>query len=270
MSCCSLAALLIDSKDVTLLRKGVGLKTALIFVVLCCMTGCASTSQNPQAADSEVKNPDPFESFNRYTFAFNDALDRWMLKPVAKGYRFVTPDFMEHGVSNFFSNLSEVPNIVNDILQWKWAKASKGTGRFLVNSTLGFGGLIDVAQHAGVSASDGESFGQTFSHWGLPDGPYIVLPFLGPATVTDLAGLPFDWSVNPITYVPDTATRYGLISLGLLNTRANLLDAENLVSGDRYVFIRDVYLQRRGYLVSDGEGDLESLEADFEGFDEDF
>lgn len=249
---------------------------SLKLLVLCLCVGvsaCASTPQNETSDNAEVKNPDPFEKVNRVTFAFNDTLDQWILKPVAKGYKAITPDVVELGVSNFFDNLQEVPNVVNDLLQGKWNKAAYDGGRFVFNSTFGVAGLFDIAKYGGLTKNDPESFGQTFSYWGLSEGPYLVLPFLGPSTVTDAIGLPIGWEIHPLEGVEDEQSRISLTALGLLDTRAGLLDAESLLSGDKYVFIRGAYLQRREYLVRDGEESLEDLEGfgeDFEGFDEDF
>lgn len=242
-------------------------KSILMALLFLALVGCASTSEKP---GTQEHNPDPFEKVNRVTFAFNDVLDRWLLKPVAKGYQFVAPNFVETGVSNFFSNLSEVPDVINGVLQWKWAKAGNDMGRLLINSTVGVAGLFDVAKHAGLEVNGGESLGQTLSYWGVAEGPYIVIPFFGPATVTDAVTLPISWYLHPITYVSDPEVRLGLNALNAVQTRAQLLDAEKLISGDRYLFIRDVYLQRREHLVNDGEIDIDDIEFDLEGFDEDF
>ncbi len=203
---------------------------------------------------------DPWEGMNRRIFAFNDTLDTYFLKPVAKGYRTVTPDPVETGVSNFFANLLEVRNIVNDLLQWKWQQAGNDTGRLLINSTVGIVGVFDVAQHVGLPRSEGEDFGQTFSTWGSGQGPYLVIPFLGSSTVRDAVGMPLAAYVNPITYVDHIPTRNTLIAADIVDTRAAILDAEELLSGDKYTFIRDAYLQRRDYLIQDGK-----VEDDFGG-----
>lgn len=234
---------------------------------------CASTPKSAEeksADESELIEPpkDPWEGFNRKMFAFNDTLDRFLLKPVAQGYKFVTPDPLETGVSNFFSNVGEVPNVINNALQWKWRKAGNSTGRLLVNTTIGIGGLFDVARYAGLPKQDSESFGQTLSYWGVDSGPYVVLPFLGPSTMTDTVAMPADWFMDPLTYIDDKEVSYGIKALDLLQTRAGLLDAEKLISGDKYVFIREAYLQRREYLVQDGEvkDDFGEDLEDFEDF----
>ncbi len=202
------------------------------------------------ASKSEIAKVDPWEGYNRAMFRFNDAVDRAVLKPVAKGYHKITPDPVERGVGNVFSNLGELRSIVNDILQWKWGEASKDTGRFLINSTVGIAGIFDVAGQVGLVSDDGEDFGQTLGHWGVGSGPFLVLPFLGPSTLRDAGGLPADWYADPIHYVEHDKTRWSIRGVQLIQKRADLLDVEELVSGDRYSFIRDAYLQRRAYLIN--------------------
>lgn len=215
-------------------------------------------------AQEEEPQVDPWEGFNRKVFAFNEVADRWVMKPIAKGYRKVTPDPVERGVSNFFSNLLEVRNVFNNVLQGKWKQAGNDSGRFLVNSTLGIGGIFDVARHMNLERSEGEDFGQTLAAWGVPSGPYVVLPFLGPSNLRDAAGLPVDWVVNPIEEIDHIRTRNTVRAVSLVDVRAQLLDAEAFVSGDRYVFLREAYLQRRHYLILDGQ-----VEDDFGGFGDD-
>lgn len=195
---------------------------------------------------------DPWEGFNRKVFVFNDTLDTYLMRPVAKGYRAVTPDPVETGVSNVFKNLLEVRNVVNDVLQGKWGQAANDTGRFLVNSTVGLVGIFDVAQHWGMPRGDGEDFGQTFATWGAGQGPYIVLPLFGSSTLRDAAGMPLNVLVHPLLDVDHVPTRNTITAVDLVDTRAALLDAEKLISGDKYTFIRDAYLQRRNYLINDG------------------
>ncbi|GAA6152446.1 MlaA family lipoprotein [Pseudoteredinibacter isoporae] len=202
----------------------------------------------------EKKNPaDPWEGFNRGVFAFNDAVDGAVLKPIAKGYKAVTPDVVETGVSNVFSNLGEVGNIVNGLLQFKLGQASNDTGRLLINSTFGLAGIFDVAKHMGLEKGTGEDFGQTLAAWGVESGPYVVLPLLGPTTVRDGVGLPADSYLNPISHVDHVPTRNSAYGADLIDTRASLLGAEGAISGDKYSFIRDAYLQRREYLINDGK-----------------
>lgn len=242
----------------------------VVFSLVFTLVGCASTPEADAAGEtaSARNEADPWEGMNRATYRFNDTLDRWLMKPLAQGYKKVTPDIVESGVSNFIRNLDEVNNIINNALQWKWARAGNDSGRFLINSTLGIGGIMDIAQYAGLKRTDRESFGQTFSYWGIPHGPYLVLPFLGPSTVSDTAGLPLYWETNPVSHLATREAQLGVLALGLLDVRARLLDAEGLIQGDQYILIRDAYLQRREYLVNDGQEDLDAFEEDFEGFDD--
>lgn len=225
---------------------------AVMLVAAVC--GCATTTE--QSADSR----DPWESYNRSVSRLNDSLDQAVLRPVSVTYVEVTPSFMQRGVYNFFDNLSEASNAINHVLQGKWSDAGTSTGRLLLNSTLGLGGVLDVASRAGLSRSEPESFGQTLSVWGLGPGPYLVLPLLGPSTVTDALGKPVDWQTDPSNRVLEPRVRTPLRALDIVDGRARLLKAEQLLTGDRYVFLREAYLQRREYLVNDG-----AVEDDFGG-----
>nr|WP_231489538.1 VacJ family lipoprotein [Halomonas saliphila] len=229
------------------------------------LAGCAG-----RVAVEERHPDDPWEGFNRRVFSFNEALDRAVLKPVARGYRTVTPEPVQTGVGNFFSNLGEIRTALNSLLQAKPANAGLSTSRFLINTTVGIGGLWDFATPMGITAEE-EDFGQTLGVWGLGEGPYLVLPLLGPSTVRDTSGLPLDMYTYPLTYVEDDAVRYGLTALRIIDMRAGLLDQEELIRGDRYVFIRDAYLQRRRFEVSDGElGDDPFASDEFDFDDADF
>jgi len=203
-------------------------------------------------ASKPAPNPDPWESFNRKVFAFNDFADRWFLKPVAKGYDRVTPQFLESGIHNMFANLGEVSDVLNGLLQAKFKNSAESGGRLLLNSTVGLLGFFDVASKVGLQKHE-EDFGQTLGHWGVKSGPYVVLPFLGPRTVRDSFGNIADVYTDPLPYVVDhVPTRNELIGLRIVDTRAQLLQAEELMSGDRYIFMRDAYLQRRQFLINDG------------------
>lgn len=208
------------------------------------------------AAPVAASEKDPWESFNRKIYVFNDTLDIYLLKPVATGYHNLTPDFVEQGVSNFFDNIYELRTITNDVLQGKFAQAGQDSTRFFINSTVGLFGLIDVAGHIDLSAND-EDFGQTLSVWGAPAGPYVMLPLLGPSTVTDTAGRVPEMSMELFETVPDAFFAVDDASIPLsagyaVNKRAKLLEVEGMVAGDRYTFIRDAYLQRREFQVNDG------------------
>jgi len=218
---------------------------------------------NQVFAGSTETTEDPWEGFNRKIFVFNDTLDTYALKPIAKGYRAVTPDPVENGISRMFSNLGEIRNVLNDLLQGKFRQAGNDTGRFLVNTTIGLVGFFDVADDLGMPKSDGEDFGQTLGVWGVGEGPYMVLPLFGPTTLRDGPAKIVDMMVNPISEVDHVPTRNAIYGVDVVSTRADLLKAEKLIKGDRYSFIRDVYLQRREYLVEDGQ-----VEDDFGGYGE--
>lgn len=239
----------------------------LLLLVMLGMSGCASSG----AHHTEQAHPDdPWEGFNRRVFAFNDVLDRYALKPVASGYRTVTPAPVQTGVGNFFSNLGEIRTALNSLLQGKPANAGRATSRFLINSTVGIGGLLDYATHMQITA-DREDFGQTLAVWGWEDSRYFVMPLLGPSTLRDTAGFPFDIASHPVTYMDDYQLRAALAALDIVHIRAGLLDQESLIRGDRYRFIRDAYLQRRDFLINDGElGDDPFAMDDFDFDDVDF
>jgi phospholipid-binding lipoprotein MlaA len=214
----------------------------------------------------QASEKDPWESFNRDMYAFNDTLDVYFLKPVATGYRNVTPDFVEKGVSNFFGNIYELRTITNDLLQGKLKQAGEDSTRFFINTTVGLFGVVDVAGHIDLSAND-EDFGQTLSVWGVPAGPYVMLPVLGPSTVTDTAGRIPEMSMELFEEVPDAYFGVENVSIPLagayaVSKRAQLLDVEGMVAGDRYTFIRDAYLHRREFQVSDGAISEELLNDD--------
>lgn len=217
---------------------------------------------------SELENPeDPWEGFNRKIYAFNDGFDRYLLLPVAKGYNFVMPEAMNQGVSNFFSNLSLPITVINDVLQLKPRAAVMDTGRFLFNLTVGVFGFIDVATMAGMP-DQREDFGQTMGYWGVKSGPYVVLPFLGGQTVRDAFGLVPNYWISVQSHIDDVAVRNSLIGLQLIDGRADLIPAEQLITGDRYIFLRDAYLQQRKYQIADGEIEDDFGEEIFEEFDE--
>ncbi len=197
---------------------------------------------------------DPFESYNRAMFAFNDTIDENVLKPVAAAYKDYMPTPVQSGVSNFFSNLGDILVVLNDLLQGKFAQATSDTFRFVVNSTVGLFGLFDVATHLDLPKHN-EDFGQTLGAWGVSDGPYLVLPFLGASSLRDTAGLLVDAQADPIYNIPDQEARYATLALKAVDTRADLLGASKVLDKaafDRYAFMRDAYLQHRNYLVHDG------------------
>jgi len=219
--------------------------------------------------DSENNNIDPFEDINRIVFNISDDLDQAVLRPAAEFYREYTPLFLKNGITNVFSNLSEVDTIVNQLLQGKVWYAAQDTGRFVINSTVGVAGFFDIAGRAGLEKHD-EDFGQTLGFWGVPSGFYLFVPFLGPTTLRDMLAKPTSWFLSGNFSVSDEEASIFLNVLDVIETRERLLIAENLIVGDKYDFVRDAYLQSREYLAADGEIEddfLTDLELDF--FDED-
>ena len=223
-------------------RTGAG----LLLLGLLALTGCAS---GPAAHPR-----DPLEPFNRGVFRLNDAVDRAVLKPVATAYRDVIPSPIRTGVNNFFNNLQDAWSFVNSGLQLKGEAAGNNLVRFGVNTFLGLGGVLDVASEMRIERHT-EDFGQTLGHWGVGAGPYLVLPLLGPSTVRDAAALPVDAQGNLVSGIGDIATRNSVTALSLLNRRARLLGATDMldqVALDPYTFSRDAFLDRRQNSVFDG------------------
>lgn len=209
----------------------------------------------PPDFDEEFNDNDPFEAFNRKVYAFNDFLDRHILQPVARGYRRVTPEVVQRGIGNFFSNLFEPTVIINDLLQGKFKQSLADSGRFVLNSTVGLFGLFDVATGLGLEKHQ-EDFGQTLAVWGVPDGPFLVLPLLGPRNVRDTAGFVVDWYTDPVTYLEDSNARWSLRAVTYIDTRARLLGASRVLeeaTDDPYLFLREAYRQRRQSLIYDGQ-----------------
>lgn len=212
---------------------------------------------------------DPFEPINRVTYRFNDAVDRAVLKPVAKGYKKVAPQFVQTGVSNFFDNLFQPTVFLSDVLQAKFKPAANDMARFVLNTTVGIGGFLDPATAAGLDKND-EDLGQAFGKWGIGPGPYLVIPLLGFSDVRDGIGSAGQIYTSPIHYVERDAWRYSLNGVEVIDTRARLLETEKALEGtfDRYAFIRNAYLQRREYQVTDGNvppvnyDDLQDPEAE--------
>ena len=207
---------------------------------------------------------DPLEPLNRGIYKFNDVVDKAVIKPVAQGYKKVTPDVVRTGVGNFFSNLDDVLVVANDLLQFKLPQAASDFSRLVVNTSIGVLGLVDVATPWELPKHD-EDFGQTLGYWGIGNGPYLVLPFLGPSTIRDTAGRIGDGQIDPVYNYDDVPTRNTAIGVNTIDTRARLLDIESVIEDaalDRYSFIRDAYLQKRRSLVYDGNPPREKLEDD--------
>lgn len=200
---------------------------------------------------AQAADVDPFITVNRSLYDLNEAFDDLIVQPISRGYDVVIPGFGKRGVSNFLNNLDDVNVVFNDLLQLKIKNALQDSSRLLINSTLGIGGVIDVASDFGLYKND-EDFGQTLGYWGVPSGPYVVIPFLGNSTVRDVIGFIPDYLMNPIFWLQDEGERYTLYAMHTVDTRLYYLAAESMVSGDQYTYVRDAFLQRREYLVADG------------------
>ena len=223
-------------------------KHAALALAAAAMTGCASV-QTPTPGD-------PLEGLNRTVFKFNDTVDTYALKPVAKGYQWAVPQPVRSSVTNFFSNVGDVYIAANELLQLKIADGVGDVMRVVINTVFGVGGLFDVATLAKLPKHSSD-FGITLGHYGVPSGPYLVLPLLGPSTVRDTAGLAVDYYGNPLSYVHPSSVSWALYGVNLVNTRANLLTTVDVLSGaaiDKYSFIRNAYLQRRRFLISGTDG----------------
>jgi len=240
----------------------VGLKKGLVCMAIATtavLSGCASlTSQ---------KENDPLEYVNRSIYTFNEKADEYVLEPAAKGYQYVTPETVDRGVTNFFSNLDDVVVFVNDLLQLKFNQAFSDAGRVVVNSTIGVLGFMDMATDMGMPKHH-EDFGQTLGAYGVGTGPYVVLPILGPSTLRDTLGLFADSFVDPVQQINDSDTMWSAIVLEGVDLRADLISSKKILdqaSLDPYEFLRSGYFQHREYLVFDGNPPMD----DEEFFDDD-
>jgi len=232
-------------------------KHAVSMALVLLLAGCAS-------AEHRVKS-DPLEPLNRGLYRFNDAFDRAALKPAANAYVKVTPGWFRTGVGNFFTNLLYPTTIVNQALQGKFVATGQDTLRLLINTTLGWGGVLDVAAGAGLPLHDEDS-GQTLGRWGVPAGPYLTLPFLGPATLRDAPARIADDFTGPLRWYHPGSTRWISLGLNALDTRARFLPLDETLAQtyDPYAFVRDAYLQRRQFKVYDGSPPEEPIEEDFQ------
>jgi phospholipid-binding lipoprotein MlaA len=241
----------------------------LLTAVAIANSGCAS-----RGSATKGKNVDPFEPVNRGIYRFNDATDRFILRPAAKGYQWITPDPVQVSISNAFDNWTYPVTIVNGFLQAKFKQGFSDTGRFLVNTTIGILGLFDPATPLGL-VEHREDFGQTFAKWGAPPGPFIMVPLFGPRTILSGIGTLADVQVNPLVQWRNTSMRDKALILWAIETRASLIGPDKIIEDafDPYLFVRDAYLQNREFLISDGktlDGDAD-FDADFDdGLDEDF
>ena len=233
---------------------------ASLFIIIALCGACATSPKH--TADPS----DPWQGFNRKVYSFNNALDQAFLLPITTGYRAVAPEVVEDGVGNFFSNLGDIGVAFNNTLQFKFLDAASDVGRFLVNSTIGLLGFLDVASKMGLEKHN-EDFGQTLGYWGMGSGPYLMLPLLGPSNLRDGPSKVVDHFTYPPTWIDmKTGERVALFGMNLVNTRSGLIDLEEKTGDlgrDRYVFIRDAYLDNRKFLINDG-----AIEADNDLYDE--
>lgn len=219
-----------------------------VLLLVAWIGGCSSVPD-------EYRDPrDPLESYNRGMHDFNTGFDDVLLKPVAKGYKAITPDPLDRGITNFFNNIADVTSAVNNLLQFKLSRFGSDIGRVTTNSTVGLLGFFDVATNMGLPSYK-EDFGQTLGYWGGDPSPYLVLPILGPSTVRDTVGLTGDILVDPFFSVEKNTIYWGFIALRVVDTRADLLTASKILEAaavDPYSFVRDAYLQRRRNQIYDG------------------
>ena len=237
---------------------------ALMVGALLALGGCAST-QNfaKEARGGPGARLDPWENWNRKVFAFNEGLDEKVLKPVATGYAKVVPQFVRRSVDNFFANAADAWSAVNNVLQGKPEPAFTDVVRFTTNTVFGFFGILDIATEFGLEHHY-EDFGQTLGRWGFGAGAYIVWPLIGPSTVRESIALPLDRTASPALYISSGSYQFGVVGLQIVNTRAKLLGASQVIDDialDKYTFVRDAYLQRRRSLVFDGDAPPESPDA---------
>ena len=232
------------------------LSLALASLVL---SGCATYSGNSMS-DSN----DPWQTVNRPVFAVNDAFDQALFKPLAKGYNAITPQLVKTGVTNFFSNLNEIDNALNNLFQGKPNQFATSIGRLAINSTIGLAGLIDVASYMGLSHAP-EDLGQTFGALGAGAGPYVVLPLLGSSSVRDMPGRILSMYLNPLAWLDDVSFRNIMVGVNAVDSRSNLLAKEDIaseISDDKYTLYKDAYLEQREFDIADGDLDDSSLTSD--------
>ena len=235
--------------------------TATLLIAL--VSGCATDNGAEQYVN------DPFEPVNRVTYKINDWGDKFILRPLAKGYEWIAPDFLRTGINNFYDNLGYPMDIVNALLQGKFVQAASDTGRFALNSTLGLAGFLDPATDVGLARHE-EDFGQTMGVWGIPQGPYLVVPLFGPRTVRSGAGNLVDALYHPQVQMRNSSLRTKINIMYFIHLRSTLLgiDKELQRAFDPYAFVRDAYLQNRRYLLFDGNLPDEDLFFEDEEFDD--
>ena len=237
--------------------RSTSLVAAVVRAMLIALALCSTAAQAQPEAD-------PWEGYNRWMFEFNDDADRLIIRPVARGYDMIMPEFGRVGANNFFSNFYDFNGALNALLQGRIEQAVNNTFRVVANSTIGLFGLFDVASMAGIPRYETD-FGHTLSIWGVPRGNFVMLPFIGPSTVRAAFGASIDAYMSPTGQMMNDEAYWGLRVFNIVDIRAGLLDAEEIMTGDRYVFFRDVYLQSRAVLEAGGQ-----VKDDFSEFDNDW
>jgi phospholipid-binding lipoprotein MlaA len=219
------------------------------------LSACITKGTNPA---------DPYECINRQTFKFNEIFDTFILKPPAKLYRAVLPPLVRAGVNNFYNNINMIPTVVNDMLQGEWNYAIKDVGRFVINTTVGVGGIFDVATRFKELPPRSNDLGLTFAKWGDKNSPYIVIPFLGPSTIRDGMGYMFNYFLTPYPYLKSDTLIWSLLIVRYVDLRSQMLENDNLIaeSMDKYSFLRDAYLQHRNFLITGEQTDDGALYVD--------
>jgi phospholipid-binding lipoprotein MlaA len=237
------------------------MKRTLTILGALLLSGCATTSDNY----GKMSNTDTFEEMNRGVYRFNKTIDSVALRPVAVAYDKITPDVIDQGIGNFFSNLGEPSTIVNGLLQGKFRQAGQDTLRFLTNSTFGMLGFIDIAGEIGWEKND-EDFGQTLAVWGVESGTYIMLPFFGPTTFRNLPSKVVEYHLDPLKDMTNEMARYSLNGLNFINIRQGLLNYDELLDEalDEYTFVKDAYLKNREFKIYDGKPPMKPLEEEFQ------
>tara|TARA_B100001996_G_scaffold206432_1_gene158235 strand:+ start:180 stop:905 length:726 start_codon:yes stop_codon:yes gene_type:complete len=235
------------------------LRILLIGAATLILSGCATYSGNSMADAN-----DPWHSVNRPVFAVNDAFDTALFKPLAKGYNAITPEPVRNGITNFFSNLNEIDNAINNLFQGKPKGFAVSIGRLAVNSTIGIGGFIDVASSMGLKHSP-EDLGQTIGALGAGSGPYIVLPLLGSSSVRDVPGRILSMYLNPLAWLDDISFRNIMVGVNTVDSRSNLLAKEDIaseISDDKYTLYKDAFLEEREFQIADGNLEDSDLTSD--------
>ena len=235
------------------------IRVIIIGIMSIILSWCATYSEN-----SITSSSDPWQTVNKPVFVMNDTIDSLLFKPLAKGYDAVTPELVKSGVTNFFSNLNEIDNAINNLFQGKPKRFATSVGRLTVNSTLGLGGIFDVASYMGLTHAP-EDFGQTMGVMGVNSGPYIILPLLGSSSVRDVPGRVISMYLNPLAWLDDVSFRNIMVGVNAVDSRSNLLAKEDIaseISSDKYTLYRNAYLEEREFQISDGNIDDSDLTSD--------